>query len=127
MGSSGDHEGTVKEFRGDQEGEAMEAEAVANQLESLRITTHERAKIVAIEDNDLEEADEDLVEAILCKILTLKTISPEVFKTLMPRIWGLEGKMKAKTMGKTSTSLTLNTKRTKKELLEEAHGISIML
>lgn len=96
---------------------SSDAVAVANQMESLRITARERAKMVAIDDEDLEEADEDLSEAIMCKILTPKSISPEMFKTFMPKIWNIEGRIRIKTMGKNIFRCNFNQRKDKERIL----------
>lgn len=90
-----------------EEGKSME-EAMANELEKLKITTAERAKVVAIEDEDLEKATEDLQGAIFCRILTPKLINPEVFKTFMPRIWNKEGRVRIKAMGRNTYLCNFN-------------------
>lgn len=78
----------------------MDEEIVNKQLENLRITAEEKTKVVAIVDDDLNEADEDLQGSSFCKILSSKLINSEIFKSMIARIWNVEGRIRIKTVGK---------------------------
>lgn len=86
------------------------------ELEKLKITSAERAKVVAIEDEDLEEATEDFQGGIFCRILTPKLINPKVFKTFMPKIWNKEGRVKIKAKGRNTFFCQFNNHHEKERI-----------
>lgn len=73
-----------------QAGEENDTEELSNQIENLSLAEQEGRRVVAIEDDDIEETDKDLTDAVACRILTNKLIHWEVFSDTMPRIWAVE-------------------------------------
>lgn len=82
------------------EEEDDQTEAINNQIKKLSIAEQESRRIVAIEDDDIEEKNKDLNDALACKILTTKLIHWEIFANIMPRIWGVEGKINIEKEGR---------------------------
>lgn len=51
-----------------------------------KLRPEEQKRLVAVEDDDIEETDKDLKNAVACKLLTNRIISEEFFTSMMPRI-----------------------------------------
>lgn len=83
---------TMRDKKGSKEEEEM-----LKHLENLKLA--EENHLVEVEDDDIDDANKDFKNAIACKILTAKYINPEVFSTMMPRIWGIEGLVKIEKVG----------------------------
>lgn len=85
------------ERAGDLERE-KEKEAIFSKLEKLRI--EEKNRIVAVEDEDIEDTNKELLFSTACKILSERSVNEEYFVSMMPRIWGIEGYVKIESAGK---------------------------
>lgn len=63
------------------------------QIEKLSIAEQEDRRVVAIEDEDIEETNKDISDSLACKVLTSRLVPWEVFYDIMPRIWDVEGRI----------------------------------
>lgn len=66
------------------------AESLSRQIESLKLTQEEKGKQIEVGDNVIAQCDQNLLLSLACKILTSRTIHHESFRTMIPRIWGVE-------------------------------------
>lgn len=74
-------------------GEEASAVDINDQISRLSLAEQEDRRVVAIDEEDVEDTNKDLSDSIACKILTTKLIPWEVFADIMPRIWGVEGRV----------------------------------
>lgn len=88
------------------------------QMEKLRISEGEKEHVIGIEDEDLEEHDKEIGETAVCKILTEKKINAESFRTMMPKIWNLEGEVTIKKVGTNLFECTFRSKKGRMKVLE---------
>lgn len=99
----------------------MEAEdqtvAINNQIKKLSIAEQEDRRIIAIEDDDIEEKNRDFKDALACKLLTTKLIHWEIFADIMPRIWGVEGKINTEKAGRNTFLCKFRYKRDKTRII----------
>ena len=58
------------------------------QFENLKLTKSEQ-EIAILEDENIEEIENKLQNALICKILTAKIVNEDVFKSMMPMIWNI--------------------------------------
>lgn len=70
-----------------------EEEKVLKKFRKMRLTEEEKGGLVQVEDDDIDNTGKDIENTIACKILTIKGIIAEHFQRLMPKIWGVEGKV----------------------------------
>lgn len=75
-------------------------EAIHEQLEKLTLKEVESRSIVKIEEDDIEETDKDFLNQAACKILSTRTINGDIFANMIPRIWGIEGRVKIEKAGR---------------------------
>lgn len=56
--------------------------------------------MILTKEDDVEDMDKDFSNSFASKILTQKLINPEVFANIMPKIWGVEGRIKIEKSGR---------------------------
>lgn len=67
-----------------------EEDAILHQFAEMKVTAEEKASVFHQQEEAIDVTEKKLVNVVLCKIFTKKKITPEVFKSMMPKIWNQE-------------------------------------
>lgn len=95
----------------------MEEDKVIKELGKMKLTEDEKGGLVEIEDNDIEIAEKDIENTVACKILSSKSIIVEHFQRSIPKIWGTEGKVQLKKVGKNLYICKFKSRKTKNRVV----------
>lgn len=96
----------------------IEEEKVLKELGKMRLTEDEKGGLVEVEDDDIDDTRKDMEKTMTCKILTPKEVIAEHFQRLMPKIWGIEGKVQIKKSGKNVFICKFKSRKAKKRLVD---------
>lgn len=91
---------------------------IRRQMESLKLTEAERNKVSGMDDDELRRKIQDLENVAVCKILTERYINPEIFKSMIPKIWHLEGRVRIKKVGENMYECDFLSVKEKRKILE---------
>lgn len=95
---------------------------MAEELRSKHVARHfteeEKGQQIDLQDKDINCYEINLVNTLVCKILTMKRISPEIFKSMIIRIWGVEG-IKIKNAGRNIYLCPFRYQKDKQQIVKE--------